>query len=49
MSNLETIIALASKIYIAKLHAYKLDHGMRNSSTTLSMDARVFHYTYDRG
>jgi hypothetical protein len=48
MANLDTIIALASKIYIAKLHAYKLDQGMRNSST-LSMDARVFHYTYDRG
>ena len=40
MIDLETIIALASIIYIANLNAYILYKGMRKSPTTLLMDDR---------
>lgn len=49
MVDIVTIIALACIIYIAYLNAYELQSGMKKSSTTLLMDPRVLHYTYDRG
>ena len=49
MLDLETIIALASMTYVIDLDAYELHTGMKMSSMTLLMNARVLHYTYDRG
>ena len=49
MVDLETIITLASMTYIIDLDAYELHIGDIKVSTTLSMNARVLSYTYDRG
>ena len=49
MVDLETIITIGSMTYIVDLDAYDLHLGMKKSSTTLLMNARVLHYTYDKG
>jgi hypothetical protein len=35
--------------YIIDLDVYELHQGMKNSTTIVLMNARVLHYTYDRG
>ena len=46
--GLETIIALTYMTYTVDLDAYLLHLGDEKSSTTLSMNARILHCTYDR-
>ena len=46
MVELETIIALATMTYIAKLDAYELHPRMKKFSTNLLLKARVQHYTH---
>jgi hypothetical protein len=45
----ESITALASIIYLANLNAYELHPGDEKSSTILLMNARILHFTYDKG
>ena len=47
--DLGTITTLASMTYIVHFDAYELHLGDEKPSTALLMNARVFHYTYDRG
>ena len=49
IAYLEIIIALASMTCIVDLNGCELHSGDEKSSTTLLMNARVSHYTYDRG
>ena len=49
MVYLKTIITVASVTYIVDLDAYELHLGMKKSSKTLLMNAKILHYTYDRG
>ena len=49
MVDLEMIIGIASMTYTVDLDAYELHSGNEKSATTLSMNARVLYYTYNRG
>ena len=49
MVDLEIIIALAAMTYIGESNVYELHPKDEKNSTTLSMKARIFYYTYYRG
>jgi hypothetical protein len=50
MLDLETIMTLIFMSYMyINLGAYELHLGDEKCSTTLLMNARILHYTYDRG
>ena len=49
MVFLKEIIVLASMTYIiTNVNAYECHQGMKKSSLTLSTNAMILHYTYDR-
>ena len=49
MIDLDIISALVFMPHIIDLDAYEFQQGMKKSSTTFLMNARVLHYTYDKG
>ena len=49
MADLETKIAITFMTYIVDLDANELHPGDKKVSTTLSMNAKGLHYTYDWG
>ena len=49
MVDLEIMIALVFITYIANFDAYELYLRDEKSWMTLLMNARILHYTYDRG
>ena len=49
MIDLERIISIPSLTCTVDLDAYEEHPGNEKFSTTLLMNARILHYTYDRG